>query len=65
MEILSLKNILKIIEKILLNEFSLKNNFYNNKYLDIINNHNVVSICVRQNRFSERKNNKFNNKFYK
>ena len=31
-----------------------------NKYLDIINNNNVVSISVRQNRFSERKNNKNN-----
>ena len=31
----------------------------NNKYLNLINNYNVVSICVRQNRFSERKKNKF------
>jgi len=40
----------------LLNEFSIKNNnqFLNNKYLDMINKYNVVSICVRQNRFSER-----------
>lgn len=48
--------------KDLLKEFSLKNNFYNNKYLEIINNHNVVSICIRQHRFSERKNNKHNTK---
>ncbi len=43
----------------LLNEFSIKKSFNNNKYLNIINNHNVVSICIRQHRFSERKNNKF------
>ena len=44
----------------LLNEFSFKNKFNNNRYLEIINKYNVVSICVRQNRFSERVNNKFN-----
>jgi hypothetical protein len=44
--------------KDLLNEFSFKNDLCDNKYLDIINNNNVVSISVRQNRFSERKNNK-------
>ena len=44
----------------LLNIFSLKKKFYNNEYLKIINNYNVVSICVRQHRFSERVNNKFN-----
>ena len=40
----------------LLNEFRIKNEekFFNNKYLDIIKNKNVISICVRQNRFSER-----------
>ena len=45
----------------LLNEFDIKNkdHFYDNKYLDIIKNNNVVSICVRQNRFSERINNKY------
>ncbi len=43
----------------LLNELSIKNNFLNNKYLNIINNHNVVSISIRQYRFSERKKNKF------
>ena len=45
----------------LLNEFDIKNKgqFYDNKYLDIIKNNNVVSICVRQNRFSERINNKY------
>ena len=44
----------------LLNQFSLKINFKNNnKYLDIINKHNVVSISVRQNRYSERISNKF------
>ena len=45
----------------LLNEFDIKNKdqFSDNKYLDIIKKHNVVSICVRQNRFSERVNNKF------
>ena len=46
--------------KDLLNEFSFKNNLCDNRYLDIINNNNVVSISVRQNRFSERKNNKNN-----
>ena len=45
--------------KDLLNEFSLKKDLNRNKYLDIINNNNVVSISVRQNRFSERKNNKY------
>ena len=46
--------------KDLLNEFSLKNNkqFLNNKYLDMINKNDVVSICVRQNRFSERLKNR-------
>jgi hypothetical protein len=44
----------------LLNIFSLKKKFYNNEYLKVINNYNVVSICVRQHRFSERVNNKFN-----
>ena len=43
----------------LLNELSIKNNFLNNIYLNIINNHNVVSISIRQHRFSERKKNKF------
>ena len=44
----------------LLNQFSFKINLINdNKYLDIINKHNVVSISVRQNRYSERINNKF------
>ena len=45
----------------LLNEFDIldKDRFYDNKYLDIIKNNNVVSICVRQNRFSERINNKY------
>ena len=45
----------------LLNEFDIKNKdqFSDNKYLDIIKKYNVVSICVRQNRFSERINNKF------
>ena len=32
----------------------------NNKFLDIINTENVVSISIRQNRFSERVNNKDN-----
>ena len=31
----------------------------NNKYLDVIKKYNVVSISVRQNRYSERINNKF------
>ena len=43
----------------LLNEFSFKKDMSNNKYLDIIRKHNVVSISVRQNRYSERMNNKF------
>jgi len=46
--------------KDLLNEFSFKKDLRDNKYLNIINNNNVVSISVRQNRFSERKNNKNN-----
>ena len=43
----------------LLNQFSFKKDMSNNKYLDIIRKHNVVSISVRQNRYSERMNNKF------
>ena len=44
----------------LLKEFRLNDikQFHNNKYLEIIKNQNVVSICVRQNRFSERIKNK-------
>ena len=44
----------------LYNEFSIKNTikFENNKYLDLINNRNVISIGVRQNRYSERIKNK-------
>ena len=40
----------------LLAEFKIKNInvFSKNKYLSLIENNNVVSICVRQNRFSER-----------
>ena len=45
--------------KDLLREFSFKNNLSDNKYLDIIKKHNVVSISVRQNRYSEREKNKF------
>ena len=45
--------------KDLLNQFSFKKDMSNNKYLDIIRKHNVVSISVRQNRYSERINNKF------
>ena len=45
----------------LLKEFVIKNSdrFLDNKYLNIIKTRNVVSICVRQNRFSERIGNKF------
>mgnify|MGYP001165389331 FL=1 len=43
----------------LLNQFSFKKDMSNNKYLDIIRKHNVVSISVRQNRYSERMSNKF------
>ena len=40
--------------------FKNENAFYNNKYLDLINkNQTIVSICVRQNRFSERIQNKY------
>ncbi len=48
--------------KELLNEFSFKNEneFINNKFLNMINNENVVSISIRQNRFSEREKNKNN-----
>tara|TARA_B100000989_G_scaffold279284_1_gene241768 strand:- start:1289 stop:2197 length:909 start_codon:yes stop_codon:yes gene_type:complete len=44
----------------LLSEFVIKNIdvFSKNKYLSLIQNNNVVSICVRQNRFSERIKNK-------
>lgn len=45
--------------KDLLNEFKIidENNFEKNKYLKLIRSKNVVSICIRQNRFSERVNN--------
>ncbi len=45
----------------LLNELDIKNKdlFSDNKYLDIIRKNNVVSICVRQNRFSERITNRY------
>ena len=44
----------------LLNQFSFKINPINdNKYIDIIKKHNVVSISVRQNRYSERISNRF------
>ena len=48
----------------LLNEFKIKNSdiFINNKYFNLINNKNVISICVRQNRFSERIKNMSNKK---
>ena len=44
----------------LLNEFSLIDKTFHkkNKYLDFIKKKNVVSICIRQNRFSERVLNK-------
>ena len=44
----------------MLNEFKFKNTlqFSKNNFLKIIKNSNVVSICVRQNRFSERLSNK-------
>tara|TARA_B110000971_G_C19960532_1_gene477764 strand:+ start:371 stop:1279 length:909 start_codon:yes stop_codon:yes gene_type:complete len=46
----------------ILNEFKLinENQFKNNKYLYGLRNENIVSICVRQNRFSERPSNKSN-----
>tara|TARA_Y100000389_G_C17457104_1_gene518885 strand:- start:105 stop:1019 length:915 start_codon:yes stop_codon:yes gene_type:complete len=46
--------------KDLFKEFNIKNpnQFYDNKYLKIINNSNVISICIRQNRFSESIRNK-------
>ena len=43
----------------LLNQFTFKKDMSNNKYIDIIRKHNVVSISVRQNRYSERTGNKF------
>ena len=43
----------------LLKQFSFKKNMSNNKYLDVIKSRNVVSICVRQHRYSERISNKF------
>ena len=44
----------------LLREFTLHNisEFRDNEYLKLINTKNVVSICVRQNRYSERIGNK-------
>ncbi len=46
-------------KKELYDEFSLRNlNFNNNQYFKLIKNNNVVSICVRQNRYSERLNHK-------
>tara|TARA_Y100000741_G_scaffold356089_1_gene332280 strand:+ start:775 stop:1683 length:909 start_codon:yes stop_codon:yes gene_type:complete len=46
--------------KELLSEFTIKNQnqFLDNKYLKMINNYNVISICIRQNRFSESIKNK-------
>jgi len=43
----------------LLNEFSFINNekYSSNNYINKIKNENVVSLCIRQNRFSERLNN--------
>ena len=40
----------------ILNEFKIKNEnqFSDNKYLDLIKKKNVISICIRQHRFSER-----------
>lgn len=48
----------------LLNEFSIKNEkqFSDNVYLNLIKNKNVISICVRQNRFSERLKNRNSDK---
>jgi hypothetical protein len=49
----------------LLNEFSIKNDkqFSDNEYLNLIKNKNVISICVRQNRFSERLKNRNSDKY--
>jgi hypothetical protein len=46
----------------IIKEFKIKTerNLIKNKYLEIINNNNVVSICVRQNRFSEKNKSQFN-----
>ena len=46
----------------LLNEFSFTNNknYLSNDYINKIRNENVVSLCIRQNRFSERINNHSN-----
>ena len=48
--------------KHLLNEFSFTNNkkYLSNNYINKIRNENVVSLCIRQNRFSERINNHSN-----
>ena len=47
-------------KKDILNEFRLKNThqFIQNKFLKLIKTKNVISICVRQNRYSERVTNK-------
>jgi len=43
----------------LLKEFSLLDKkFHDNEYLDLIKKNNVVSVCIRQNRFSERISNR-------
>jgi hypothetical protein len=48
------------LRKDLLGEFSIKNQnqFLNNIYLNMINRFNVISICIRQHRFSDTIKNK-------
>ena len=58
--ILNVKNILKNTRDDLKNEFNILDSFkyQNNKYYnDILSNNKIVSICVRQNRYSEREGN--------
>ena len=55
----------KDLKEILKKKITLKNPkiFEKNEYFELIkNNQNVVSICVRQNRFSERISNRYDNK---
>ena len=56
------ENYFKNYKTDLIKQFTLKNEliFQDNSYYHLIKKHNnIVSICVRQNRFSERKSNKY------
>ena len=59
-----MKIILKKHSKEIKNNIKINTNYINlnNKYIDILKNSNSVSICVRQNRYSEDKKTKNNSK---